>query len=234
MWDDIFTELLYSNHVTTVSVQWVLYYPILYRVFQLDVSFWIARYFGSCYNTRCHFHFGGYVNKQNCRIWVLIFLKMKLERLFRYMDYAIEPWLMNFYGQNWKIWMRTIFISNRTVLRATQVSKPSIFCVKFSDRVISRIGDYNYWPPRSCDLTPLDFFLWCYVKDKVYADAPQLIQELKEKIRAVIDEIEPRMCENVMKNFIKRAWSCKGPWPHGHMNDIVFHYQWQTFCYWMN
>ena len=64
---------------------------------------------------------------------------------------------------------------------------------KFPGRVSFRNGDYN-WPPRSCDLTPLDFFLWGYAKDKVYADPPQSIQELKEKIRAVIDEIEPQMC----------------------------------------
>ena len=89
-------------------------------------------------------------------------------------------------------------------------------------RVISRNGDCN-WPPRSCDLTPLDFFLWGYVKDKFHADAPQSIQELKEKIRTVIDEIEAQMCENVMENLIKRAWSCKRN--RGcHMNDIVFHY----------
>ena len=68
----------------------------------------------------------------------------------------------------------------------------------------SRNGDYN-WPLRSCDSTPLDFFLWGYVKDKIYADALQLIQELKEKIRAVIDEIELQMWENVMENFIKRV-----------------------------
>ena len=92
----------------------------------------------------------------------------------------------------------------------------------FPGRVISRNGDYN-WPLRSCYLTPLDFFLWGYVKDKVYADAPQSIQELKEKIRAVIDEIVPQMCENVVENFIKRAWSCKRSCG-GHMNDIVFHY----------
>ena len=29
---------------------------------------------------------------------------------------------------------------------------------KFPGRVIYRNGDYN-WPPRSCDLTPLDFSL---------------------------------------------------------------------------
>ena len=59
--------------------------------------------------------------------------------------------------------------------------------------------------------------------DKVYADAPQSIQELKGKIRSVIDEIELQMCENVMENFIKRAWSCKRS-HGGHMSDIVFHY----------
>ena len=61
------------------------------------------------------------------------------------------------------------------------------------------------------------------MKDKVYADAPQSTQELKERICAVIDEIEPQMCKNVMENFIKRAWSCKRS-REGHMNDIAFHY----------
>ncbi|GFW47352.1 uncharacterized protein TNCV_335221 [Trichonephila clavipes] len=31
----------------------------------------------------------------------------------------------------------------------------------FGDRLISRFGPVN-WPPRSCDLTPLDYFLWGY------------------------------------------------------------------------
>ena len=75
---------------------------------------------------------------------------------------------------------------------------------KFPGRVISQYGDYN-WPPRSCDLTPLDFFLWGYVKDRVYAHAPQSIQEPKEKICALIDEIKPHMYENVIKNVIKRT-----------------------------
>ena len=61
------------------------------------------------------------------------------------------------------------------------------------------------------------------MKDKVCADAPQSIQELKEKIRAVIDEIGPQMCENVMEIFMKRAWSCKRS-RGGHMSDIDFHY----------
>ncbi|GFV06257.1 hypothetical protein TNCV_4589161 [Trichonephila clavipes] len=31
------------------------------------------------------------------------------------------------------------------------------------DRLISRLDLWNC-PPRSCDLTPLDYFLWGYVK----------------------------------------------------------------------
>ena len=61
------------------------------------------------------------------------------------------------------------------------------------------------------------------MEEKVYADASQSIQELKVKIRVVIDEIEPKMCENVMENFMKRAWSCKRS-RGGHMHDIIFHY----------
>ncbi|GFT87481.1 uncharacterized protein TNCV_2395851 [Trichonephila clavipes] len=47
------------------------------------------------------------------------------------------------------------------------------------DRLISRFGPVN-WPPRSCDLTPLDYFLWGYVKKSlVYADKPQTLDHLK-------------------------------------------------------
>ncbi|GFW90993.1 uncharacterized protein TNCV_1758671 [Trichonephila clavipes] len=41
----------------------------------------------------------------------------------------------------------------------------------FGDRLISRFVPVN-WPPRSCDLTPLDYFRWGYVKPLVYADKP--------------------------------------------------------------
>ena len=37
----------------------------------------------------------------------------------------------------------------------------------FSDRWIGRDGPIS-WPPHSPDITPLDFFLWGYVKDTVY------------------------------------------------------------------
>ncbi|GFW96353.1 transposable element Tc3 transposase [Trichonephila clavipes] len=52
----------------------------------------------------------------------------------------------------------------------------------FGDRLISRFGPVN-WPPRSCDLTPLDYYLWGYVKSLVYADTPQTLDHLEDNIR---------------------------------------------------
>ena len=46
------------------------------------------------------------------------------------------------------------------------------------------------WPPWSCDLTPLDYYLWGAVKDKCYADKPETIEALKDNIREAIGEIQ--------------------------------------------
>ncbi|GFT95430.1 putative transposable element [Trichonephila clavipes] len=70
----------------------------------------------------------------------------------------------------------------------------------FGDRLISRFGPVN-WPPRSCDLTPLYYFLWGYVKSLVYADKPQTLDHLEVNIRRVIADIRPQMLEKVIENW---------------------------------
>ncbi|GFS51303.1 uncharacterized protein TNCV_3533542 [Trichonephila clavipes] len=77
------------------------------------------------------------------------------------------------------------------------------------DRLISRFGPMN-WPPRSCDLTPLDYFLWGYVKSLVYADKPQTLDHLEDNIRCVIADIRPQMLEKSSK--IERPdWTTSEP-----------------------
>ncbi|GFW82250.1 transposable element Tc3 transposase [Trichonephila clavipes] len=73
----------------------------------------------------------------------------------------------------------------------------------FGDRLICRFEPVN-WPPRSCDLTPLDYFLWGYVKSLVYADKPQTLDHLEDNIRRVISDIRPQMLEKVIKNWTFR------------------------------
>ncbi|GFU81868.1 transposable element Tc3 transposase [Trichonephila clavipes] len=73
----------------------------------------------------------------------------------------------------------------------------------FGDRLISRFGPVN-WPPRSCDLTPLDYFLRGYVKSLVYADKRQTLDHLEDNIRRVIADIRPQMLEEVIENCSSR------------------------------
>ncbi|GFY00812.1 putative transposable element [Trichonephila clavipes] len=69
--------------------------------------------------------------------------------------------------------------------------------------VVPRFGPVN-WPPRSCDLTPLDYFLWGYVKSLVYADKPQTLDHLEDNIRRAIADIRPQMLEKVIENWTFR------------------------------
>ncbi|GFW17802.1 transposable element Tc3 transposase [Trichonephila clavipes] len=73
----------------------------------------------------------------------------------------------------------------------------------FDDHLISRFGPVN-WPPRSCDLTPLDYFLRGYVKSLVHADKPQTLDHLEGNIRRVIADIRPQMLEKVIENWTSR------------------------------
>ena len=52
---------------------------------------------------------------------------------------------------------------------------------EFPNRWIGRDGP-TPWPPRSPDITPLDFFLWRYVKDKVFSTPVPDITNLKARI----------------------------------------------------
>ncbi|GFX88282.1 putative DD41D transposase [Trichonephila clavipes] len=90
----------------------------------------------------------------------------------------------------------------------------------FGDRLISRFGPVN-WPPRSCDLTPLDYFLWGYVKALVYADKPQTLDHLEDNIRCVIADIRPQMLEKVIENWTSRLDYIRAS-RGSHMPEIIF------------
>ena len=49
------------------------------------------------------------------------------------------------------------------------------------------------WPPRSPDITPLDFFLWGYVKDKVFSTPVTDITNLKARITKIFATITEDM-----------------------------------------
>ena len=83
-----------------------------------------------------------------------------------------------------KIW----FQQDGAMCHTAEATLDDILRSVFEDRIISRRADV-VWPPRSCDLIPLDYYLWSAVKDKCYADKPETIDALKDNSREAIGEI---------------------------------------------
>jgi hypothetical protein len=65
------------------------------------------------------------------------------------------------------------------------------------------------------------FFLWGYLKEKVYAHRPHTLQQLKDYIREEIQEIPVNMLRKVMDNVRQRAEMCV-KYNRAHLSDIIF------------
>lgn len=197
-----------------------------------------------------HFHLSGYVNKQNCRYWSeenpqhiheqpLHDLKVSVwcgvssfgiigpyffeennqtvtinsERYVHMLETFLGPELRR-RGQN-QIWFQQDGATAHTA-RQTRI----VLQEMFPDHLISRFGDIT-WPSNSPDLTAPDFFLWGYLKQKVYERRPNTIRELKMHISEEIGNIRAEVLESVMQNFRHRLHKCievNGE----HLKDVIF------------
>ncbi|GFX93350.1 transposable element Tc3 transposase [Trichonephila clavipes] len=142
------------------------------------------------FSDEAHFWLNGFVNKQNCRIWseanpqMYVETPLHPEKLIVWCALwaggIIGPYfLKNDEGHNvtvngdrYTAMITNFFIpelNNHDVQElwfqqdgaTCHTARATIDLLKdtFGDRLISRFGPVN-WPPRSCDLTPLDYFLW--------------------------------------------------------------------------
>ncbi|GFU57418.1 DDE_3 domain-containing protein [Trichonephila clavipes] len=141
------------------------------------------------FNDEAHFWLNGYVNKQNCRIWseanpqVYVETPLHPEKLTVWCALwaggIIGPYFfkndeghnITVNGDRYRAMITNFFIpelNNHDVQElwfqqdgaTCHTARATIDLLKdtFGDRLISRFGPVN-WPPRACDLTPLDYFL---------------------------------------------------------------------------
>jgi hypothetical protein len=62
--------------------------------------------------------------------------------------------------------------------------------------------DWWWWPPRSPDLTPLDFFFLAYVKNCVFIDKIRDQDHLKARIREAAEQVTRDMLQCLGKKGI--------------------------------
>jgi len=108
---------------------------------------------------------------------------------------------------HWHLAVRTflnVHLPNRWIGRAGQ--KDQVFCK---------------WPPRSPDLSVCVFFLWGYVKDRVYVPPlPANVDELQERITAAVKSVPPDMLQRVWSELDYRIDVCRVTRGGGHIEYV--------------
>ena len=79
----------------------------------------------------------------------------------------------------------------------------------FGDRIVA-LNQPVEWPPRSPDLTPLDFFVWGYLKTKVFQSPPANLIELQERITRETNDLreDRQLLRRVFRGMLHRAEKC--------------------------
>ncbi|KAJ4442487.1 hypothetical protein ANN_04073 [Periplaneta americana] len=83
------------------------------------------------------------------------------------------------------------------------------WCGFLGQRDIRRGGPIA-WPPRSPDLTPLDFFLWGRMKSLAYETPVETAEDLVARVVVGAGEVAdiPGVIERVYQNIIRRYNAC--------------------------
>lgn len=175
------------------------------------------------------FHISGYVHKQNCRIWAT----EKPTEVYEYEDNTdkvnvwcamssdciIGPYFFdqNVNANNYTNMLQSYFwpaIQKKRIaskIMFQQDGAPPHYSLMARNwlnqhlpgRWIGRRGPIE-WAARSPDLTPLDFYLWGFVKQKVYQKHHKDLNQLKISITNVIDSIPKDVTKRVFSNISKR------------------------------
>lgn len=176
-----------------------------------------------CFSDEATFHVCGKVNRHNCRIWgsenprVVIEHERDSPKVNVWCglmhDRIIGPFF--FAEANVNRWSYLDMLELYAVPQLQELQPEIIFqqdgapphwarCVRdflnatFPERWIGR-GGPTKWPPRSPDLTPLDFFLWGFVKDIVYSSPVADLETLKRRITNAV--------MSVTEDMLTKTWN---------------------------
>nr|XP_008198792.1 PREDICTED: uncharacterized protein LOC103314449 [Tribolium castaneum] len=180
------------------------------------------------------FHLSGYTNSQNMRIWATehpheiveeplhpekigvwaaiskrrivgpIFFQGTLTAV-RYREEILTPFIEELHDDELR---EGLFQQDGATAHCTAETLDFLRTF-FDDRIISR-NTANDYPPRSCDLTPCDFYLWPRIKNSIFVTPIPTIDELRRRIQQKINEINENPLEltNVLNSVRRRCVMC--------------------------
>lgn len=163
---------------------------------------------------------GSHISARNNRTLFLrnstrVICHCKFRPIHSHVENFFFPQLQQFEGYNRATWFQqdgaTCHTSNASMAVINEMS---------AGKLTSRRGDIA-WPPRSPDLTPPDFFMWGYLKSRVYSNNPATINQLKTNIQEEMTAIPRAMCQRVFTNLRSRFEECLQR-DGAHLEDVIF------------
>lgn len=165
--------------------------------------------FDICFSDECSLYFNGTVSRHNCRYRSdenpRVFREVHTQHHQKlnvwagiYGNHIIGPFFIpeNLHGESYlELLENAIYPALVEVLENEEDHHTIIFQQDGAPphfvRPVRQFLDQNFpqswigrrghieWPPRSPDLTPLDFFLWGHLKSKIYATQPESLDDLR-------------------------------------------------------
>lgn len=179
----------------------------------------------SFFSDEAWFHLTGYVNKQNYRMWsaeapgeflqtplhpikIGVWIAMSRRRIIgpiffedtitadRYITI-----LNRFINELHDDELRQGYFQHDNAPAHTALRTRQYLQQFYDDRIIA-------FPPRSPDLTALDYFLFGYLKNTIYRTPLHTLQELKDAITAACANITVQQLQNVFNSMKRRVGCC--------------------------
>lgn len=187
------------------------------------------------FSDEANFHLDGSVNRHNCRYWSQDNPGWTFERPVQspkvvvwgglWKEGVVGPFFFdgNVTGQSYLTMLQQEFLPELESLHMQKEmcifmhdGAPPHWCrtvrdwldITFPQRWMGRGSPNMKWPPRSPDLTPCDFFLWGYVKDRVYKGTCNTVEELKERIEEAFRSVDDASRERVFQEYHSRLRRC--------------------------
>ena len=104
----------------------------------------------------------------------------------------------------WELYGDEAFTNNKMALHPTTIEMSGCTWMKLPGRWIGRVE----FPPRSPDLTPLEFYLWGSLKDDVYRSKPATRDDLRESIAMSCAAVTLDTLQNVVHAAVQRVRQC--------------------------
>ncbi|GFS79818.1 DUF4817 domain-containing protein [Trichonephila clavipes] len=192
--------------------------------------------FNILWTDEAHFSLHGNVNNHNCPIWVTSNPREYTQKplhspkgtawcFFFETQFPVNGWITETVNaqryltllretvvpcliQRGQISNVTFMQDGATIYTANPV-KAFLILTFGEDRIVSRRCRYP-WPPRSPDLTPADFWLWGYLKSRVYLSGPSSLSELKDAILREVSSIHRTWCTLPLLD-LSLAWNVFSP-----------------------